>query len=64
MTLSVYLYRWKIRTGMESSFENAWSFVTMELRENEGSLGSRLRRGSDGFFTVMRIGKVVRLEKA
>ncbi len=46
----IYLYRWKIRTGMESLFEKAWSFVTMELREKEGSLGSRLHRGSDGLF--------------
>ena len=46
----VYLYRWKLRTGMEKSFEEAWSFVTRELREREGSLGSRLHLGSDGWF--------------
>jgi hypothetical protein len=35
---------------MENSFEKAWSFVTKELREKEGSLGSRLHLGSDGLF--------------
>jgi hypothetical protein len=35
---------------MEKSFEEAWSFVTRELREREGSLGSRLHLGSDGWF--------------
>jgi len=46
----VFLYRWKLRIGMEQSFEEAWSFVTKELREREGSLGSRLHLDSDGWF--------------
>jgi hypothetical protein len=46
----VFLYRWKIRAGKEKQFEESWTFVTKELREKEGSLGSRLHLGSDGFF--------------
>lgn len=44
----VVLYRWKLRAGSEDSFVEAWSRITKLLREQRGSLGSRLHRGSDG----------------
>jgi len=46
----VYLYRWKIKTDKEAQFESAWSYVTAQLREKCGSLGSRLHRGNDGLW--------------
>ncbi len=44
------LYRWKIRTGFEQDFVDAWSEVTLFIKNNYGSLGSRLHRGDDGIF--------------
>jgi hypothetical protein len=41
------LYRWRLRSGMETSFIEAWSEVSQELRLR-GSLGSRLHRGPEG----------------
>lgn len=46
----IYLYRWKLKPEKEQQFINAWSCVTKQLREKSGSLGSRLHRGSDGFW--------------
>ena len=44
------LYRWVLREGMEEQFVAAWSRVTRALREERGSLGSRLHRGPDGIW--------------
>ena len=44
----VYLYRWKLKPGREEDFQRAWSFITEQLREKSGSLGSRLHSGDDG----------------
>lgn len=44
------LYRWRLRPGMEASFVGAWSRVSVLLRSERGSLGSRLHRGSDGLW--------------
>jgi hypothetical protein len=41
------LYRWRLRPGMEAAFVEAWTQVSLELRQR-GSLGSRLHRGPDG----------------
>lgn len=46
----VYLYRWRIKQGKEAQFEKAWSYVTDQLREKAGSLGSRLHMGDDGLW--------------
>lgn len=46
----IVLYRWRIKSGMEQQFINAWSEVTFYIRENYDSLGSRLHRGNDGIF--------------
>ena len=35
---------------MEKQFEDAWSFVTKELREKARSLGSRLHLGNERLF--------------
>jgi quinol monooxygenase YgiN len=46
----VYLYRWRIEPKKEDQFTKAWSYVTAQLREKSGSLGSRLHRGDDGLW--------------
>jgi hypothetical protein len=46
----IYLYRWKLKTGKEEQFQKAWSYVTEQLREKAGSLGSRLHLGDDGIW--------------
>lgn len=35
---------------MENLFIDSWSKITLYLRENCNSLGSRLHKGSDGLF--------------
>jgi heme-degrading monooxygenase HmoA len=46
----VVLYRWRIKAGMEQQFIDSWSEVTAFIRENFGSLGSRLHQAEDGTF--------------
>ena len=46
----VVLYRWRLNPGSEASFTEAWSRITLSLRRDAGSLGSRLHRGSDGLW--------------
>lgn len=46
----IALYRWRIKPGFEEQFRAAWSAVTLHYRDNYGSSGSRLHRGSDGLF--------------
>lgn len=43
----VFLYRWRIKPGLEQQFVESWSAITAYYRENAGSLGSRLHKGSD-----------------
>lgn len=45
----VVLYRWKLHSGSEKSFVQAWSRVS-DLLRSRGSLGSRLHQGSDGLW--------------
>lgn len=42
------IYRWRLHPGSEERFVQAWSRVTRLLRDERGSLGSRLHRGPDG----------------
>lgn len=42
------IYRWRLHPGSEERFVQAWSRVTQLLRDERGSLGSRLHRGPDG----------------
>lgn len=46
----IVLYRWRVKRELEEQFIEAWAEVTAYYRENHDSLGSRLHRGSDGFF--------------
>jgi hypothetical protein len=43
----VVIYRWRLHTGMEASFVDAWSRITELLLKHRGSFGSRLHRGPD-----------------
>ena len=44
----IAIYRWKLKPGKEEQFRAAWSKVTLAIRENCGSLGSRLHKAEDG----------------
>ncbi len=44
----VVIYRWKLRTGREERFVEAWSAMTRSIRDQCGSFGSRLHASSDG----------------
>ena len=46
----IYLYRWKLKPDKEKQFQEAWAYVTEQLRDHCGSLGSRLHRGDDGLW--------------
>ena len=46
---ALFLYRWRLHAGMEDTFVGAWSDATRALLA-QGSLGSRLHRGDDGFW--------------
>jgi quinol monooxygenase YgiN len=44
----IALYRWKLKPEKENQFREAWSQVTLAIRDKCGSLGSRLHRSEDG----------------
>ena len=44
----VVVYRWRCTPENEPAFREAWSTMTRILREQCGSLGSRLHRADDG----------------
>jgi heme-degrading monooxygenase HmoA len=44
------LYSWRMKPDKEQQFIESWSQITEFLRDNRGSLGSRLHRGNDGLF--------------
>ena len=46
----VVLYRSKVKPGMEQQFEQGWRHLTIAIREQCGSYGSRLHRGDDGIY--------------
>ena len=46
----IYMYRWKLKQGMEESFQEGWAYITKGLKEHCGSYGSRLHKGDDGIF--------------
>jgi heme-degrading monooxygenase HmoA len=46
----VVLYRWRVNPNLEQQFTENWSAISTYLRENYGSLGSRLHRGNDGIW--------------
>ncbi len=44
------IYRFRLKSGAEDEFVEAWSAVTRGLRDQRGGLGSRLHRGPDGIW--------------
>lgn len=46
----VVLYRWRITPEKERQFIESWTKVSEYYRDQLGSLGSRLHRGTDGIF--------------
>lgn len=44
----VALYRWRVDPAEEASFIQAWSELTVLIREHQGGRGSRLHRADDG----------------
>lgn len=44
----VAIYRWRVKSEMESAFIRAWHDRTVKIRTHQGSYGSRLHRESDG----------------
>lgn len=44
------LYKWRIKPDLEDQFVESWSRITEYYRDNAGSFGSRLHKGSDGFW--------------
>ena len=46
----IMLYRWRVHPGSDDQFVEAWSSITQRLREERGSLGSRLHKGDDGLW--------------
>lgn len=44
------LYKWRIDPQLEQQFVDAWTEITRYYLDNSGSQGSRLHKGSDGFW--------------
>jgi quinol monooxygenase YgiN len=42
------IYRWKLRAGMEQTFQEAWQVVTELIMAERGGLGSRLHQSDGG----------------
>ena len=43
-------FRWKVASGHEQDFEQAWLELTKLVRDERGGLGSRLHRSTDGYY--------------
>ncbi len=46
------IYRWRLKTGMEQQFIDAWAEMTELIREQRGGLGSRLHYRDDGWWVA------------
>ena len=44
------IYRWKFKPGMEAQFREGWRRGTVDIRDHQGGLGSRLHRAEDDVF--------------
>jgi heme-degrading monooxygenase HmoA len=49
------LYRWKLKSGTEPAFREAWTAATEAIRVRYGTGGSRLHRGDDGEFVAYAV---------
>jgi heme-degrading monooxygenase HmoA len=48
----VVMYKFKIKSGMESKFEKAWESMAFEFRDAHGGLGSCLHKDDSGNFVA------------
>lgn len=48
--MTIYIYRWKIKSGSESQFEKKWLLVTKSMQNECGSYGSRLHVNESGMY--------------
>ncbi len=46
------VYRWRLKTGMEQQFIDAWAKMTDLIRAQRGGLGSRLHHRDDGWWVA------------
>lgn len=46
----VFLYRWKVKAGLEEQFVQNWSIITVAILRQCGSYGSRLHQTENGEF--------------
>jgi len=49
------LYRWKLKSGTEQKFREAWSSATEAIAARSGTGGSRLHRTDDGEFVAYAV---------
>lgn len=42
------VYQWRLKSGMEPQFHEAWAVLTRLLADRRGALGSRLHRTDSG----------------
>ncbi len=47
-----YVYRWRVKPGLESQCESAWAEITKMMCERFGSGGSCLHRAEDGTYVA------------
>lgn len=48
MSMTIFLYRWKIKPGKEKQFEDNWALITNAFLKQCGSYGSRLHTSENG----------------
>ena len=48
MNMTIFFYRWKIKSGKEEQFEQNWALVTKAIKDQCGSYGSRLHVAGNG----------------
>ena len=46
----IAVYRWKVKSGLEDQFREAWRRGTVAIHRRHGSFGSRLHRTRGGDF--------------
>ena len=49
------VYRWRLHPGAEEAFGTAWAAMTDTIREQCGSLGSRLHSCEDGTWVAYAV---------
>ncbi|MEX1132067.1 MAG: antibiotic biosynthesis monooxygenase [Flavobacteriales bacterium] len=49
------IYTFRVKPGMEESFQRSWAFITEEYKRTRGSLGSRLHKDQHGAFVAIAL---------